>query len=104
MEDILIKTIPHDKHRKEVGDTVGDWYNKDGTHIVEVSKMSDRKYEALVIIHELVEGILCTHAGISPELVDKFDKDWKEHDGLEEQGDDPKAPYHRQHCMALVIE
>jgi len=101
---IVIETIPHREHRPEAGDTVGDWYERDGVLNIKVSKLSCDDYEFLVAVHELVERFLCNHAGISEEQVDKFDKNWEEHEGIEEAGDDSKAPYHHQHIIAGVVE
>lgn len=104
MKPIHIRAIPHQDHRKEAGDTVGDWYTKFGSNVIEVSEMSDWRYEILVSIHELVEKVLCDHAGITEKQVDEFDFNWKEHDNIEEAGNDSRAPYHKQHKIANVIE
>lgn len=121
---IVIETIPHDQQRYP---TVGDWeikkepiyYESGGPGAstekigeeevlyIRVSKLSDWRREALVAIHELVEVLLCKHDGVTTEDVDKFDMDFerrrKEGD-LSEPGDDPKAPYVLEHCIATGIE
>jgi hypothetical protein len=63
--------------------------------------MGNPSYEFLVIIHELVEYVLCWCVGIKPETVDKFDMEFK---GNGEPGDSPNAPYHKQHCIATGVE
>jgi hypothetical protein len=105
MKTIRIRSIPHESHRLEAGDTVGDWYEDVAKVIhIEVSEMSDTRYELLVAIHELIEKVLCDDAAIDEKEVDKFDSNWKEHDGIDEAGNDPDAPYHYQHKMADVVE
>jgi hypothetical protein len=52
-------------------------------------------------LHELVESFLCLKDGVSEESVTKFDV---EHPELEEPGDHPDAPYHKQHMVATQVE
>ena len=69
--------------------------------------MNDQRYEFLVAAHEMIEAYLAIHAGVSPEAVDKFDRAYetKRKAGDDsEPGDDPKAPYHREHVFASKIE
>lgn len=118
MKSILIESIEHKDQRYE---TVGDWYDKEigimgnssvPTTIIRVSKMSDINYEILVAIHELVEKVLCDKSGITQQQVDEFDiqynYDYKSSDIDKdmdlEPGNDPRAPYHRQHKIADIIE
>lgn len=102
---IVIETIPHENHRYT---TVGDWfYDSDGTLQIKVSSLSDWRYEALVAVHELVEVMLCKQDGVGTEVVDQFDKKFEEdrQEGNEDEaGDDPNAPYVKQHCIATGIE
>lgn len=66
-----------------------------------------RKYEFLVALHELIEMSLCKFAGISFKSIDNFDKDFEQlrQPGDEsEPGDDPKAPYAKQHLLATGVE
>ena len=104
---INVETIPHKEHRYE---TVGDWWwegkSKDALQI-RVSKMRDRRYEWLVIIHELVEVLLCRHDGVTQASVDKFDMDYearRPEGDTSEPGDSPAAPYRTQHCIATGVE
>lgn len=103
--NIVIKTIPHEQQRYP---TVGDWqWAPDGTLIINVSNLSDWRREALIAVHELVEVLLCKHEGISAESVDRFDKEFeatRANDNFDEPGDDPSAPYVKQHCIATGIE
>ena len=102
---ITIETIPHDQHRYP---TVGDWYfNDNGDLTIKVSQLSDWRRECLVAVHELVEVLICKQDGVSQESVDKFDKDFEAHrhpDNEDEPGDEPTAPYVKEHCIATGIE
>lgn len=61
----------------------------------------------LIAVHELVEVLLCKHDGVTQKSVDKFDmayeKKRKPNDDSE-PGDNPKAPYVKQHCIATGVE
>jgi hypothetical protein len=103
---ISIETIDHSKQRYP---TVGDWiiHLKKDEITIRVSKMGNWRYELLVGIHELVEVLLCLDRGIPQSLVDDFDKQFEERriDGnTDEPGDDPHAPYRREHFFATSIE
>lgn len=103
--NILIKTIPHNRQRYP---TCGDWwFDKRGDLQIRVSDVGNRDYEALVALHELVEVMLCKKRGITTEQVDKFDKAFeaaRKPGNNDEPGDDPKAPYRREHFFATNIE
>ena len=99
MQYITIQTIPHAQQRYP---TVGDWIWVDDHNLqIRVSDMGDRRYEALVAAHELVEALLCREHGITTEMVDAFDKAF-EGDG--EPGYAPDCPYRREHTAATGIE
>lgn len=105
---ITIETI---EHSQQPYPTVGDWrFKDDGSLSIKVSKMSDWRHEMLVAIHELVESALCEQAGITTEAVDAFDIEYEKRRSkalvlsLREPGDDPSAPYFRQHFIATNIE
>ena len=102
---VEISTIPH--HHQPYP-TVGDWrFKEDGTLTINVSNMSDGRYEMLVAVHELVEALLCRHRGITTEAVDEFDKAFEASrlPGDEsEPGDHVDAPYRREHFFATNIE
>lgn len=106
--NITIRTIPHDKQRYA---TVGDWlfqnHQKAENLHVAVSAMGDWRYEALVGVHELIEALLCKAHGVDQHAVTVFDEGYEERrpEGDEsEPGDDPAAPYHREHVFATQIE
>lgn len=103
--NINIQVIPHENQRYE---TVGDWfYDEKGDLQIRVSKLSDWRHEVLIAVHELVEVLICKYEGITAESVDRFDMDFEEHrhpDDESEPGDDPRAPYVREHCLATGVE
>lgn len=105
LKKIIIEIVPHNDQRYA---TVGDWfYDKDGTIKIRVSNMGNWRYEAAVVVHELVEFLTCWSAGVKQEDVDDFDMEFegrRELGDLSEPGDDPRAPYVRQHCFATGIE
>ncbi len=72
-----------------------------------MSKMSDWRYEMLIAVHELIEVALCKKDGISDVMVDQFDMDFEKNRAPGDQsepGDDPRAPYRKQHFVATTIE
>lgn len=102
---IDVKTIPHSQQRYE---TVGDWfYGSDGTWRFRISNLGDWRMELAVAVHEIVECALCRYAGIPTVEIDNFDKDFEAcrvEGNTDEPGDDPKALYHVQHCIATGVE
>lgn len=104
MLNINIKTIPDKEQRY---DTVGDYWKKDDVDEIKVSEMSNRQYEFLVAIHEMVEQFLCENAGITDKEITGFDVEYekKRKNGDDtEPGEDIFAPYHKQHMFAEKIE
>ena len=96
---ITIETIPHDQQRYS---TCGDWQiGVRGDITIRVSETGNWRYEAAVAVHELVEALLCWNDRISTDEVDAFDMAYT---GDDEPGDDPDAPYARQHCFATAVE
>jgi hypothetical protein len=108
MLKIRIETIPHDRHRYP---TVGDyWDDPDGTLQLRVTDLGDRRLELLIALHELIECELCRQRGIAEPDIMAFDVAFEKEieagrrDDDEEPGDDPRAPYHREHVYATNIE
>jgi hypothetical protein len=103
---ITIETVPTAKLRYA---TAGDWqFKSDGSLHITVTQMSDRRYEFLVAVHELVEALLCKQAGVSQAAVDAFDKAYETKrpptDKDSEPGNAAGAPYRREHVIASVTE
>ncbi len=72
-----------------------------------VSQFGNEYEQLAVILHELIEAFLCQKRGIKWKDIDNFDKKYeknrKEGD-LSEPGNDPKAPYYREHRFAENLE
>lgn len=111
---ITIITVPHEQQRYP---TCGDWqWRAEDDLIIRVSEMGDWRYAALVGLHEAIEAVLCQHRGISEDAVTAFDlanqariesdtiPPVNDLDGYAEPGDDPIAPYHREHFFATTVE
>lgn len=101
---IDVKIIPHNEHRYP---TVGDWWFKNGVLYVRCSRLSNWRYEACIIVHELVEWFICMHDGVKEKDVDAFDiafEKARKPGNNDEPGDDNKAPYRKQHCIATGVE
>lgn len=102
---IVFETITHSLQRY---DTVGDyWQDEYGIWQFRASHMNNWKYELLVFIHELAEWMLVRAAGIPIHEIDDFDLEFearRPEGNMDEPGDDPRAPYHFQHCIATGIE
>lgn len=102
---ITIETIAHSEQRY---DTCGDWtFDEAGNLTIRVSQLSDWRREMLIAIHELAEVLTCKVNGVTQEMVDKFDFEFEAHrhpDNTDEPGDDPNAPYRKEHCLATAIE
>lgn len=97
---IIIETIPHGQQRYN---TCGDWLVDGDNLTIRVSQLKDWRASMLIGVHELVEALLCKARNIDPGEVDAFDCAF----GApvdSEPGDDPAAPYHREHCTATGIE
>ena len=97
---IQIETVPHGQQRYE---TTGDWWwDPDDTPQMRVSALDDWRHGVLIAVHELVEALLCKAHGVSMEAVDEWDMGQGKE--LDEPGDDPRAPYHREHEFAGCVE
>jgi|SRR5579859_1017260 len=109
--NINIRTIPHKKQRYE---TVGDWIwsnikeRLDRSKLtIKVSDMGDWRMEFLVAFHEQIETVLCSLRNIKQRDVDNFDKEFESRrvsGNCDEPGDDPNAPYYKEHQFATKLE
>lgn len=108
MLNIEIKTIPGSHHRY---DTLGDyWEDEKGKIHIRVTNLKSEDSEFLVALHELVEMYITKKRGISEPLIQAFDIEFEKEraagkwDEYAEPGDDPRAPYKTEHCLAEIIE
>jgi hypothetical protein len=106
---ITIKTIPNDS---QAYPTVGDWfYDKHGTLQIRASKMSDKRYEMILILHELTEAFAASQNKVPEPIVTEFDlkyeqemKDGKIPSYIDEPGFHPDCPYQAEHLLATSVE
>jgi hypothetical protein len=102
----VIQVVPHGNQRYE---TIGDWIPGEPVQIC-VSRMKDERHVFLVAIHELIEYELCRMRGIGDAEVVSFDSMFELersvglHSAASEPGDDPRAPYRKEHAFATMIE
>lgn len=105
MRNFNIKTIRHGEQRYP---TAGDyWLDSEGTEQVRVSDAGNPDYEFLVAVHELIELWLCEKRGIPEPLIRAFDEEFernRKEGNADEPGNDPRAPYHKEHLFATFIE
>jgi len=94
---VTVHVISHADQRYA---TSGDWVWKDGGLVVTVSDLGDERFNALVAAHEVTEALLCHRDGVTEAQVDEWDLAYEG----DEPGDDPSAPYHRQHMEASRVE
>jgi hypothetical protein len=104
--NITIKLIPPEEHRACVDGC--DWYwDEQGDLQVRISPLGDWREETLLAIHETMEAIMCKHNGVTQQQVDEFDIEFdRTHPDLPDAGagDDPAAPYAREHRIATGLE
>lgn len=95
---IAIKTVKQSDQRYC---TCDDWKRNGDTMEILVSEMGDDEMNFLIAIHAMIEAFLCERDGVKEEDVTKFDM---ENMDLDNPGDNPKAPYNKQHLIATLIE
>lgn len=102
----VIQVVPHERQRYE---TIGDWIPGRPVQIC-VSRMKDERYVFLVALHELIEYELCQMRGIGDAEVVSFDSIFELersmglHNAASEPGNDPRAPYRKEHAFATTVE
>jgi len=90
---------------------VGDYYESaDGSWNILASEMKNPRHTDLILTHEFIEVLLIRAAGIPEPVIDAWDayfevlRKYGLVDKDAEPGDDPRAPYYKQHQMATKIE
>jgi hypothetical protein len=97
------------KHQEQRYNTVGDWYpNIPQTKMfIRVSDMKNQDYNFLVMFHEIIESYLCHRRKISEPKITEFDVKYEAKrpaGDTSEPGDDPEAPYRKEHFFATSLE
>lgn len=107
------RVIPHRAQRYP---TAGDYFRRKGVWCFRVSRMKDKRYAVLVLLHEIIEFFLCRLAGVKMGEIDRFDIKYEESRAggwsdspcgckhVDEPGDDPHSPYHVEHQTATKCE
>jgi hypothetical protein len=106
VSELLVK-VELVRHQDQRYATAGDWQiEKDGSISIQVSDTGTWLDAMLVGLHEFVEALICHVKGIRQHEVDAFDIEFnRSHDLSEEEpGEDPAAPYRREHAAADVVE
>ena len=91
-------------HKSQKYDTAGDYEQmRDGRWVLSISRLTDWRYEACILIHELVEMCLTKHHNVDWKDIDIFDisGEGKDHP---DPGTLPSAPYHNEHILATQLE
>lgn len=109
MKLVEVKVVPAKEQRYP---TVGDWwYDGNGTLQIRVShELGNPSAIEAVALHEQIEAFRCTALGITEKAVTDFDLLYVQERALgkhtedDEPGDDPRAPYQRQHFFATNLE
>jgi hypothetical protein len=102
LKSILVDIV-NDPGKMRLND-VGDWQDPaNGNYLVIVADLGNDDMTFALALHEAVEAYLCHKNGVSSLAVDKWDNEVKVKDRLF-AGDDPEAPYHKEHVAALAVE
>jgi hypothetical protein len=99
--------VPQSEQRYDsLGDYFWDEKDPDLLH-VKISRFEDWRMCWLVMHHELSEYGMCLHEGILESDIMAFDVEFESRrlpGNDDEPGDDPKAPYRKQHLIAEGLE
>jgi hypothetical protein len=104
--NVNIQVIPRQQMRPEV-DGADWWFDEHGDLQVRVCPMSDWRYEIALAFHEAFEGALCKNNGVTVAEVDRFDQEFDLTHPNEPDlnaGDDPKAPYRKEHNYSTIVD
>lgn len=104
IKKVTIEVVAHENQRYP---TAGDWVMDGEDLMIFVSETGNDNYNYLLMVHELVEALLCERDDIEQSLVDKFDRNYekkRKKGDLSEPGDNPNAPYYEQHQVATLAE
>lgn len=88
-------------------ETAGDYVQENGEWVFYIARLSKRRYEACVALHEIIECYLCHWLGIKEPDIMAFDIEYekKRPEGDDsEPGFDKNAPYRIPHTIATIIE
>ena len=109
IETIIIGFI---NKQEQESDNAGDYYIENNTLHIRILKNTtripstkrykrNRLYEFVILIHEVIEALLCIARNIPIAKIDQFDSDYQ---GNGEPGDHKDAPYRKEHKFATKVE
>ena len=89
--------------------TLGDYCKTKYGVRFKITDIGNQDFENLIFLHEYNEYLLTQKRGITIKQITDFDLQWevlyyKHLNTTQEPGDDPKAPYHKEHEFAKLIE
>jgi len=90
-------------HNLQEYDTAGNYAELNNKWAMWITELPDWKYEACLLIHELVEMCLTKAHNVDWKLIDAFDinGEGKDHP---DPGTLKSAPYHNEHMLATQLE
>ena len=84
--------------------TLGDYYSINGEDVYTITAMPQDGMTLAIAVHELVEFMLCQRDGVREKSITDFDISFETGRCHGEPGDDPAAPYRKQHQAATSVE
>ena len=104
--NIRMMTVPVELHRYP---SIDDYFDPvEGEKYIEftttIGDMGNTDYEFLVFMHAITEQYLCWKHGVKDKDITEFDIKKDKEDPDAEPGNDPKAPYHKEHMVGNDIE
>lgn len=110
-KEINIKFIDSKEQRYS---TCGDYWETPTSYEFRITKQDNPDKNLLILVHEMIEYILCTKKGITEQVITDFDLEWNKKadisndwykDGIaDEPGNEPTAPYYKEHRTAENFE
>lgn len=105
---ITIQSCPQERIRSNQS---GDWWaHGEHQYTIHVLDTLLPESQLAIAIHELIEAYLCRKNGVTDGDVCAFDEHYEaerkegKHKSDEEPGDDPGAPYRKEHAAATHVE
>jgi len=98
---IEARSIAQNEHRYP---TLGDYWEEGDTLQVRTTRFPDWRHDFLILLHEMVEAVLCLHRGIPEPSIKKFDEAFEAAGMIGEPGDQVSAPYYEEHQFAQAME
>jgi hypothetical protein len=106
--NVIAKIVSKEEIQSRQGFTGADWwFDASGDIQVRVEKLETKARTYSLLIHEVVEAVICKLTDVSVADVDRFDRQFEienpDNHGIE-AGDAPKCPYGEAHMIATACE